>query len=88
MDTADDFTGPMNLGNPNEISMIELAEAVLRLCESKSKLAFKALPADDPKQRCPDIRLATATLGWKPKVSLDEGLVKTINYVKSQLAVS
>lgn len=88
MNTSDDFTGPMNIGNPNEVSMIELAEAVLRLCDSNSKLAFKTLPADDPKQRRPDIRLATATLDWKPKVSLEQGLVKTINYIKSQLAVS
>lgn len=77
--------GPMNLGNPTEFTMMELAELVLELVGGKSKLVFKALPADDPKQRQPDISLAKATLGWEPKVPLKEGLARTIEYFKTQL---
>lgn len=82
MNSCDEFTGPVNLGNPEEISIIELAETVLRLTKSKSKLIFKPLPEDDPKQRRPDITLAKNILGWKPVVSLEEGLEKTIFYFK------
>lgn len=82
MNSSDEFTGPVNLGNPEEISIIELAEIVLRLTKSKSKLVFKPLPEDDPKQRRPDITLAKNILGWKPVVSLEEGLEKTIFYFK------
>ncbi|WP_297210917.1 MULTISPECIES: UDP-glucuronic acid decarboxylase family protein [Thermodesulfovibrio] len=82
MNSSDEFTGPVNLGNPEEISIIELAETVLRLTKSKSKLIFKPLPEDDPKQRRPDITLAKNILGWKPVVSLEEGLEKTIFYFK------
>lgn len=82
MNSSDEFTGPVNLGNPEEISIIELAETVLRLTKSKSKLIFKPLPEDDPKQRRPDITLAKNVLGWQPKVSLEEGLEKTISYFK------
>ena len=80
--------GPLNLGNPGEFTMIELAELVLKLTKSKSKLTFKRLPADDPRQRKPDITLATKKLGWKPKVPLEEGLRKTITYFQSVLRKS
>lgn len=80
MNSSDDFTGPVNLGNPQEISIIELAEKILRLTKSRSKIVFKPLPEDDPKQRRPDITLAKRVLGWQPKVSLEEGLEKTIFY--------
>jgi UDP-glucuronate decarboxylase len=85
MGTARDVTGPMNIGNPGEFTMLELAEAVIRLTRSKSKLVFFPLPQDDPKQRRPDISQATAVLGWSPKVNLDEGLEKTIGYFKKKL---
>ena len=81
------LTGPMNLGNPGEFTMLELAEKVLELVGSKSKLVFKPLPIDDPKQRQPDISLALETLGWSPRVNLDEGLRKTIAHFQ-QLLVS
>jgi len=80
MGTPDTVTGPINTGNPGEFSMLELAQAVIDLTGSKSKLAFKPLPADDPKQRQPDITLARKHLDWEPKVSLREGLVPTIDY--------
>lgn len=82
MNTADDFTGPVNIGNPGEFTMIELAELVLKLTGSKSKLVFKPLPQDDPKQRQPDISLAKSALGWEPSVTLQEGLKLTIDYFK------
>jgi UDP-glucuronate decarboxylase len=85
VDTPDDFTGPMNLGNPSEISILELAEKVLRITGSKSKIAFKSLPQDDPVRRCPDITLAEERLGWQPLASLEEGLEKTIGYFKKVL---
>jgi UDP-glucuronate decarboxylase len=78
--------GPMNMGNPYEFTMLELAEKVLRLTQSKSKLIFLPLPADDPKQRCPDISFAKSTLGWQPQVQLEAGLEKTISYFKSVIA--
>ena len=80
MNTAPDFTGPVNIGNPVEFTMIELAELVLRLTGSKSKLIFKDLPQDDPKQRKPDIALAHSKLNWAPKVNLEDGLKETISY--------
>ncbi|MDR0797061.1 MAG: SDR family oxidoreductase [Tannerella sp.] len=81
MDTGDDFTGPINLGNPGEFSMLELANLVIQLTGSKSKIIFQPLPDDDPKQRCPDISLAIDKLNhWQPSVKLEEGLKKTINY--------
>ncbi len=85
MDTPADFTGPVNIGNPGEFTMIELAEMVLRLTGSKSKLVKQPLPQDDPKQRQPDIELAKSTLGWEPKVSLEDGLKETIAYFKRLL---
>jgi UDP-glucuronate decarboxylase len=85
MDSPADFTGPVNIGNPSEYTMLELAEEVLRLTASKSKLIFQPLPADDPRQRRPDISLASKTLGWVPKVSLQDGLKETIGYFRSSL---
>jgi len=85
MHTEKAFTGPVNLGNPAEVTILELAEKVLHLTGSRSKLVFKSLPADDPKQRCPDISLATARLGWKPAVCLEDGLKQTIAYFKKVL---
>jgi len=80
MDTGDEFTGPVNIGNPSEISILELAKIVIKLTGSKSKLVFKPLPQDDPKQRQPDINLAKNQLDWYPKVDLINGLKKTIAY--------
>jgi UDP-glucuronate decarboxylase len=79
------ITGPINIGNPNEFSMLELAELVLKLTSSQSKLTFKPLPKDDPKQRQPDISLAKAKLDWEPKVKLEDGLKETIRYFKKVL---
>jgi UDP-glucuronate decarboxylase len=80
METGPEFTGPVNLGNPTEFSMLDLAHQVLRLTASSSPLVFKPLPHDDPKQRRPDITLAKTALGWEPKITLEEGLLKTIAY--------
>ena len=80
MDTSEDFTGPVNLGNPVEFQIQELAELVIKLTQSKSKLSFKPLPADDPTQRQPDIALAKKTLLWEPGTSLETGLLKTVAY--------
>ena len=83
MATPDDFTGPVNIGNPHEFTMLELAEKVLELTGSKSKIVFRPLPGDDPKQRRPDITLAKEKLGgWEPGIQLEEGLLKTIEYFK------
>ena len=86
MDSADDFTVPVNLGNPTEISILELANTIIKLTGSSSKLVHKPLPSDDPRQRCPDISLAKEKLGWQPKVPLEEGLKKTIDYFKLLLS--
>jgi UDP-glucuronate decarboxylase len=81
MNTGDDFTGPVNIGNPGEFSMLELANEVIRLAGSQSKIIFEPLPQDDPKQRKPDISLAYEKLdGWKPQIDLETGLKKTIAY--------
>jgi UDP-glucuronate decarboxylase len=85
MNTGDDFTGPVNLGNPGEFTMLELAEKVLALTGSSSKIVFCPLPPDDPRQRQPDISLAKSALGWEPKVSLEDGLKETIAYFRSIL---
>ncbi len=86
MNTKSDITGPINLGNPNEFTMLELAEKVIKLTGSKSKLDFKALPSDDPKQRKPDITLAQTKLNWNPKIELEEGLQKTIEDFKLRMS--
>src|SRR5437763_11650271 len=85
MDTQDDFTGPINIGNPQEFTMLELAEHVLAQTGSKSKLVFRPLPSDDPKQRQPDIRLAKTVLGWSPTTGLKNGLERTIESFQSRL---
>ena len=82
MNSTSDINGPMNLGNNSEFTMIELAEKVLKLTESKSKLIFKPLPLDDPRQRQPNLNKAKIELDWEPSVSLDDGLKETINYFK------
>ncbi|MEO0722252.1 MAG: NAD-dependent epimerase/dehydratase family protein, partial [Pseudomonadota bacterium] len=86
MDTPEGITGPMNLGNPNEFTIRELAETVIELTGSSSKLVNKDLPVDDPKQRQPDISFAKETLGWQPKVELREGLGRTITYFDELLS--
>jgi len=83
MNSREDFTGPVNVGNPNEFTIKELAEAVIELTGSESKIVYEPLPADDPMQRQPDISLAKEELGWEPNIQLREGLVKTIEYFKS-----
>lgn len=87
MDSSDDFIGPVNMGNPNEFTMLELAQNVLELTESKSKIIFLPLPQDDPKQRQPDISLAKQKLNWTPKVELKDGLAKSVEYFKNVLGV-
>ena len=83
MSTDDTIVGPINLGNPNEFSVRELAELIIAMTGSRSPLVFKPLPPDDPKQRQPDISLAREKLGWMPKVELRDGLKRTIDYFKS-----
>ena len=87
MNSPADFIGPVNLGNPHEFTIVELAQNVLRLTNSKSKLTFKPLPQDDPKQRQPNIALARENLEWEPKVKLEDGLKETINYFRKALDV-
>jgi len=85
MDTKDDFTGPVNLGNPQEFEINELAEMIIKLTGTKSKIIYKPLPQDDPKQRQPDISLAREKLDWEPAVGPEEGLLKTIEYFRGVL---
>lgn len=87
MNSQDELTGPVNLGNPDEFSIMELAEKVIELTGSKSAIVNKPLPEDDPVQRQPDITLAKKELSWEPKVALNDGLVKTIEYFKKLLSV-
>ena len=82
MNSRDGFTGPVNIGNPIEFTMLELAEKIIRLTESPSKIIFKPLPEDDPLQRQPIIDLAKKELDWEPAIELEEGLKKTIAYFK------
>jgi UDP-glucuronate decarboxylase len=82
METGRDFTGPVNIGNPVEFTMLELAEKVIALVGGHSKLVYKPLPADDPRQRQPDIGVARDKLGWQPKVALEDGLKETIGYFR------
>jgi UDP-glucuronate decarboxylase len=86
MNTDSGFTGPINLGNPNEFSMKELAELILRLVGGRSMLSYRPLPIDDPKQRQPDIALAKSKLAWVPKVQLEDGLKETISYFRRRLS--
>jgi UDP-glucuronate decarboxylase len=80
MESPDDFIGPVNIGNPVEFTIKELAQMVIELTNTKSELIFEPLPGDDPTQRCPDISMAKKVLDWEPKVQLEEGLRKTIPY--------
>ncbi len=86
MATSDDFTGPVNTGNPGEFTMLELAQKIIDLTGSKSKIIYMPLPGDDPKQRQPDITLAKEKLGWEPQIKLEEGLLKTIPYFEDVLS--
>jgi UDP-glucuronate decarboxylase len=86
MNTPDDFTGPVNIGNPKEFTILQLAELVIKLTGSKSQLVFKSLPSDDPRQRQPDISLAKQVLGWSPTTELELGLERTIRYFKDRAA--
>jgi len=85
MMNSNDFSGPVNIGNPHEFTILQLAEMVIKMTKSKSKITFKPLPQDDPTQRQPNISLAKEKLGWEPKVSLEEGLEKTIAYFKQKI---
>ena len=86
MMNQEEIVGPVNIGNPNEFAILELAEKVIEMTGSNSKIIFKDLPADDPMQRKPDNSLAKQKLGWEPKIQLEEGLKKTITYFKSQVS--
>jgi UDP-glucuronate decarboxylase len=85
METPDEITGPINLGNPNEFTMLELANQIIAASASKSKISYSDLPSDDPKQRKPDISKARTILNWEPQVQLQQGLEKTISYFAAQL---
>jgi UDP-glucuronate decarboxylase len=85
MDAEPEFTGPVNLGNPDEFTVLELAKMVLEVTGSRSRLVFKPLPVDDPRQRCPDISLARATFDWEPRVKLLQGLELTVAYIEQEL---
>lgn len=88
MGTTDDFTGPINLGNPGEFTILELAEQVISLTGSRARITFKPIPDDDPGQRRPDITLAKEQLNWTPKIDLNEGLIRTIRYFENLLSGS
>jgi UDP-glucuronate decarboxylase len=85
MATGDDFVGPVNIGNPGEFTMLELAEKVIAKVGGKSRIVFRPLPSDDPQKRCPDITLAKSVIDWEPKVKLDEGLDYIIDYFRGRL---
>ena len=85
MDSGDEFAGPVNIGNPGEYTILEIAEKILELTGSRSLIQFQDLPQDDPKQRCPDISLAQKEFGWEPRVGLAEGLLSTISYFQNLL---
>lgn len=85
MDTPDDVTGPVNLGNPDERSVLEIAGIIKDITQSKSPIEFRPLPQDDPKRRCPDISLASSILNWKPNVDLRTGIAKTVDYYRIEL---
>ena len=86
MNSRGDFVGPVNLGNPTEFTILELAKKIIKLTNSKSKIIYKPLLEDDPKQRQPNIELAKKELKWEPKIQIDEGLKKTINYFERLLS--
>jgi UDP-glucuronate decarboxylase len=88
METGKEITGPFNIGNPGEFTMLELAELTLKFTGSRSKMVFQPLPQDDPKRRRPDIDMARENLRWQPKVTLEDGLKETVEYFKQVLGVS
>lgn len=88
MDSEKGFTGPVNIGNPDECTMLQLAQRVIKMTGSSSQLVFKPMPADDPMQRQPDIALARSKLGWEPKTHIEQGLERTIAYFQSMLAIT
>jgi UDP-glucuronate decarboxylase len=83
MSSREDFTGPVNIGNPGEFTILQLAQKVIQLTNSSSKIIYQPLPSDDPMQRKPDITLARKELGWEPHIQLEEGLIKTIDFFKT-----
>jgi UDP-glucuronate decarboxylase len=83
----DEFMGPVNIGNPNEIDLLELAKRIIEITGSGSQLIFQSLPQDDPRQRNPDISLAKEVLNWEPKIPLDEGLKRTVEYFRNLVTV-
>ena len=85
MNGPDDFIGPVNLGNPSEYKIIDLANIIIQLTGSKSKIDFQPLPTDDPRRRQPDIGLARKKLGWEPEINVEEGLKKTIDYFRERI---
>jgi UDP-glucuronate decarboxylase len=85
MNTPDDFTGPLNLGNPKEFTILEIAQKIIELTASESKIIYKDLPSDDPQQRQPNITLAREVLGWEPQIEVEKGLLKTIQYFKKMI---
>jgi len=87
MNSREGFTGPVNIGNPGEFTMLELAQLVIKLAGSNSKIVYKELPQDDPMQRRPMIDLAEKELGWRPTIDLEEGLRRTIEYFRGQLRI-
>ena len=86
MNSREDFVGPVNLGNPKEFTILDLAKKIIKLTDSKSKIIHKLLPEDDPKRRKPNIKLAKKELKWEPKIQLEKGLEKTINYFERLLS--
>jgi UDP-glucuronate decarboxylase len=88
MDSPADLIGPVNLGNPTECSISEIAETIIGLCGSQSRLSYRPLPEDDPRQRQPDITLARERLGWQPRIALEDGLRETIDYFRGVLGLS
>ena len=88
MNSADEFYGPVNIGNPGEFTILQLAQIIIKLTKSNSKIEFQPLPSDDPAQRKPDITLAKKKIGWSPKIDLEEGLISTIRYFRDVLKIS
>jgi UDP-glucuronate decarboxylase len=88
MNSADGFYGPVNIGNPGEFTILQLAQIIIKLTNSNSKIEFHPLPSDDPVQRKPDIILAQDKLGWNPKIDLEKGLISTIRYFRDILKIS
>ena len=87
MGTADDVVGPINIGNPNEFTILQLAELIRQLTHSSSEIIMRPLPGDDPRQRQPNIALAKEVLGWQPTIELEQGLQQTINYFSESLSL-